>query len=187
MVRTSRSRRLGGIESNLPWTTLVELLQHRASATPDALAYSFLGSKLDEQRCTYGQLHERALAVAARLRTVSQGGRPRSRLPSAGPRLHRGLLRLPLRGGHRGSRLSAPIPPELRSHSLHHRGCAPARRADVGRHSAQAGCACATQPPGPSSTGSSPGIWPAPTATARPSIAARARSPSCSTPRAPPP
>jgi acyl-CoA synthetase (AMP-forming)/AMP-acid ligase II len=55
---------------DLPWTTLVELLQHRASATPDALAYSFLGSKLDESRCTYRELHERALAVAARLRTV---------------------------------------------------------------------------------------------------------------------
>ena len=40
--------------------------------TPDALAYSFLGSRLDEQRCTYGELHERALAVAARLRAVSK-------------------------------------------------------------------------------------------------------------------
>jgi acyl-CoA synthetase (AMP-forming)/AMP-acid ligase II len=56
----------------LPWTTLVELLQHRASATPDALAYGFLGSKLDEQHCTYGELHQRALAVASRLRDVVQ-------------------------------------------------------------------------------------------------------------------
>lgn len=54
----------------MSWNTLVELLQHRASATPDALAYSYLGSKLDESRCTYGELHERALAVAARLRPV---------------------------------------------------------------------------------------------------------------------
>ena len=53
---------------DLPWHTLVELLQHRASATPDALAYSFLGSKHEEQRCTYGELQARALAVAARLR-----------------------------------------------------------------------------------------------------------------------
>ncbi len=55
---------------DLPWTTLVEILQHRAQATPDTIAYSFLGSRLDESPCTYGELHARALAVAARLSTV---------------------------------------------------------------------------------------------------------------------
>ena len=55
---------------DLPWTTLVELLQHRAQVTPDALAYSFLGRNLDGSSWTYGQLHQHALAVAARLRAV---------------------------------------------------------------------------------------------------------------------
>jgi acyl-CoA synthetase (AMP-forming)/AMP-acid ligase II len=56
--------------SGSPWTTLVDLLSHRAQATPDRLAYGFLGSQLDESRCTYAELHARALAVAARLRPV---------------------------------------------------------------------------------------------------------------------
>jgi acyl-CoA synthetase (AMP-forming)/AMP-acid ligase II len=57
---------------DLPWTTLVELLQHRAQTTPDALAYSFLARKLDESRLTYGELHQRALAVATHLRAVTK-------------------------------------------------------------------------------------------------------------------
>ena len=52
------------------WNSLVELLQHRAQATPEALAYCFLGDKLEEKRCTYGELHERAVAVAESLRTA---------------------------------------------------------------------------------------------------------------------
>jgi acyl-CoA synthetase (AMP-forming)/AMP-acid ligase II len=53
-------------------TTLADLLEHRAQATPAALAYSFLDSHLDESRCTYAELHRRALAVAARLRPIVQ-------------------------------------------------------------------------------------------------------------------
>jgi acyl-CoA synthetase (AMP-forming)/AMP-acid ligase II len=54
----------------LVWNSLVELLQQRAQATPEALAYAFLSGKLDEKRCTYGELHDRAMVVAERLRAV---------------------------------------------------------------------------------------------------------------------
>jgi acyl-CoA synthetase (AMP-forming)/AMP-acid ligase II len=56
----------------LAWTTLVEILQHRAQATPDAIAYGFLDGKRAETRCSYGELHGRALAMAERIRAVAK-------------------------------------------------------------------------------------------------------------------
>ncbi len=58
----------------MAWNSLVEILQERARATPDTLAYGFLGRHLEEQRLTYGELETRARAVAARVRRVAAEG-----------------------------------------------------------------------------------------------------------------
>lgn len=58
-------------------TDFVHILQKRAQDDPDALAFTFLEGDLDVVgTLTYGELHDRALALAARLlRTVSRGDR----------------------------------------------------------------------------------------------------------------
>jgi acyl-CoA synthetase (AMP-forming)/AMP-acid ligase II len=48
--------------------SLAEVLAGRAESTPEAVAFSFLGDDLAEQeRVTYGQLHQRASAIGAAL------------------------------------------------------------------------------------------------------------------------
>ncbi len=55
--------------------SLPEVLARRAAEQPDVRAYAFVDEHLDEQAAlTYGELHARALAVAARLREACAPG-----------------------------------------------------------------------------------------------------------------
>lgn len=56
-------------------SSLAELLQQRAEAAPEELAYRFLGDgEAGESRITYGELHRRARAIAARLQEMGARG-----------------------------------------------------------------------------------------------------------------
>nr|VFJ72801.1 MAG: Acyl-CoA synthetase (AMP-forming)/AMP-acid ligase II [Candidatus Kentron sp. FW] len=55
-------------DDTIPWTTLVDLLCHRAQIQPDKTAYTFLkDGEVEEDSLTYAQLDSRARAIAARL------------------------------------------------------------------------------------------------------------------------
>jgi len=59
--------------SNAP--TIIEVLQARAAATPDGLAFSFLVDGEEEgPRLTFAELDRRACAVAAALRDAAESG-----------------------------------------------------------------------------------------------------------------
>ena len=55
--------------------TFVDILRDRAQVSGDKIAYRFLvdGDK-DELTLTYGQLHQRALAIASRLKAEAKPG-----------------------------------------------------------------------------------------------------------------
>ena len=58
-----------------PFSSLVELLAKRAARQPDARAYVFLSDRgAEEAAITFGQLHDAANALAARLRAVARPG-----------------------------------------------------------------------------------------------------------------
>jgi acyl-CoA synthetase (AMP-forming)/AMP-acid ligase II len=58
--------------AGLPFTTLVDLLGHRAAEQRDERAYVFLSDKGEEEAVlTFGELHRRAAVVATRLRQTS--------------------------------------------------------------------------------------------------------------------
>ena len=58
-----------------PFSSLVELLAKRAARQPDARAYVFLSDRgAEEAAITFGQLHDAANALAARLRAVVRPG-----------------------------------------------------------------------------------------------------------------
>jgi len=62
--------------ARLPFTTLVDLLGHRAAEQRDERAYVFLSDKGEEEAIlTFGELHRRAAAVATRLQTSSADDR----------------------------------------------------------------------------------------------------------------
>ncbi|MDY6938531.1 MAG: fatty acyl-AMP ligase [Cyanobacteriota bacterium] len=53
------------------YSTLVELLRHRAQSQPDRLAYRFLADgEVESGRLTYGELDRQARAIAARLQSL---------------------------------------------------------------------------------------------------------------------
>ena len=55
--------------------TFVDILHDRAQVSGDKIAYRFLvGGDKEELTLTYGQLHRRALAIAARLKDESKPG-----------------------------------------------------------------------------------------------------------------
>ncbi len=59
-----------------PFTSLVELLRHRARRQPDRRAYTFLkDGETDEVHLTYGQLDRQARAIAGHLQRKDLGGR----------------------------------------------------------------------------------------------------------------
>jgi len=53
------------------FSTLVELLRYRASSQPERLAYIFLrDGEIEEARLTYGELDQKARAIAAHLQSL---------------------------------------------------------------------------------------------------------------------
>src|ERR1043166_9760349 len=58
---------------NLQARTLVELLQERAQTEPERLAYRFLSGDEESKQISYGELNQRAQAIAAILQ--DQGAR----------------------------------------------------------------------------------------------------------------
>src|ERR1044072_9857648 len=56
------------LDPGTTFLSLVELLQQRAASAPECVAYRFLGdSETGESRITYGELDQRARAIAAAL------------------------------------------------------------------------------------------------------------------------
>ncbi|MCA2718486.1 fatty acyl-AMP ligase [Microcystis sp. M169S2] len=57
------------------FSTLVELLRYRASSQPESLAYIFLrDGEIEEARLTYGELDQKARAIAAHLQSLEAKG-----------------------------------------------------------------------------------------------------------------
>lgn len=57
------------------FSTLVELLRYRASSQPERLAYIFLrDGEIEEARLTYGELDQKARAIAAHLQSLEAKG-----------------------------------------------------------------------------------------------------------------
>jgi len=57
------------------FSTLVELLRYRASSQPERLAYIFLrDGEIEEARLTYGELDQKARAIAAHLQSLEAEG-----------------------------------------------------------------------------------------------------------------
>ncbi|MFM7793742.1 MAG: AMP-dependent synthetase, partial [Microcystis panniformis] len=53
------------------FSTLVELLRYRASSQPERIAYIFLrDGEIEEARLTYGELDQKARAIAAHLQSL---------------------------------------------------------------------------------------------------------------------
>ena len=62
---------------NLEHKTLIELLQARAESQPNKNAYTFLlDGETDEASLTYGELDQRARAIAARLQSLNTRSEP---------------------------------------------------------------------------------------------------------------
>jgi hypothetical protein len=92
-------------------SSVAALLDSRARAYPDRVAYRYVGETSGPRELTYAQLQRAAFAYAARLREGGhQGERGAPALPP-GPRVHPGLLRLH-GGGRRGGARAAPEPPQ---------------------------------------------------------------------------
>ena len=57
------------------FSTLVELLRYRASSQPERIAYIFLrDGEIEEARLTYGELDQKARAIAAHLQSLEAKG-----------------------------------------------------------------------------------------------------------------
>ena len=69
MIGTDRSA-VFGVQAR----TLVDLLRERGKTEPDRLAYRFLGGDAEGKQITYGELNERAQAVAAVLQDLGARG-----------------------------------------------------------------------------------------------------------------
>ena len=62
-------------DSPTRWTTLVELLRHRAKKQPDKTAYTFLeDGEVEEVSLTYAQLDRHAQRIAAKLQSITSSG-----------------------------------------------------------------------------------------------------------------